>query len=236
MAFWAYMLHCRGGAFYTGHTDDLERRVAQHKSGTIPGFTTDKLPVELVWSQDFPTRHEALAAELQIKGWSRAKKLALIRGDWEAVSRHAKKKNDPSTSSGRTGIEISISALAAMRAAADAAHPREACGILLGDLAHGGTRITESCQTANVHPTPATHFEIDPQALIDAHRAARAGGAQVVGYFHSHPVGAAAPSATDRACAAGDGSVWVILSQADVRFWRDGEAGFTALPFDVIDG
>ncbi len=119
-----------------------------------------------------------------------------------------------------------------MRAAAAAAHPHEACGILLGD----GTRITEARQTANVHLTPATHFEIDPQALIDAQRAARAGGAQVIGYFHSHPVGEPAPSATDRACAAGDGAVWAILAQADVRFWRDGEAGFTALPFDVIGG
>lgn len=123
-------------------------------------------------------------------------------------------------------------ALAAMRAAADAAHPLEACGILLGE----GHRITEARQTANVHPSPATHFEIDPQALIDAHRAARAGGAQVIGYFHSHPVGVAAPSATDRACAAGDGKVWAILSRADVTFWMDGEQGFAALPLCLIDG
>ncbi len=129
-------------------------------------------------------------------------------------------------------IAVTSQALAAMRFAADAAHPQEACGILLGE----GRRITAACETANVHPAPATHFEIDPQALIDAHRAARAGGAQVIGYFHSHPVGAAAPSATDRACAAGGGMVWAILAGEDVTFWRDGEHGFTALPFDVIDG
>lgn len=81
MPFWAYMLHCRGGAFYTGHTDDLERRVGDHQSGLLPGFTRERLPVELVWSQEFATRAEALTAERQIKGWSRAKKLALIRAD-----------------------------------------------------------------------------------------------------------------------------------------------------------
>jgi predicted GIY-YIG superfamily endonuclease len=105
MVFWAYMLHCRGGQFYTGHTDDLELRIATHQSGLYPGFTQDRLPVERVWSQEFATRYEALAAERQIKGWSRKKKLALIRGDWGSISRHARSKNQdgPSTSSGRTG-------------------------------------------------------------------------------------------------------------------------------------
>ncbi len=133
-------------------------------------------------------------------------------------------------------VHVTSEALGHMRAAAAAAHPREACGILLGE----GTRITAVREAANVHPDPHTHFEIDPQALIDAHRAARAGGAQVIGYYHSHPQGAAAPSATDRACAAGDGKVWAILAphdpNADVTFWRDGEAGFTALSLCLADG
>ena len=102
MSFWAYMLHCRGGVFYTGHTDDLERRVAGHQQGLIKGFTSDKLPVELVWSQEFPTRLEAITAERRIKGWTRLKKMALIRGDWNDISRLARKKDGPSTSSGRT--------------------------------------------------------------------------------------------------------------------------------------
>ena len=98
------MLHCRGGIFYVGHTDDLERRIAQHQSGSTPGFASDHLPVTLVWSETFPTRDEALLMERRLKGWSRAKKLALIRGDWEAIGRLAstKNKNRPSTSSGRT--------------------------------------------------------------------------------------------------------------------------------------
>lgn len=130
-------------------------------------------------------------------------------------------------------VEVTSEALAAMRAAVAAAHPREACGILLGTGGH----ITHARQTRNVHSAPDTHFEIDPQALIDAHRAARLAGApQVLGYFHSHPVGDAVPSATDRAGAAGDGRIWAIIAGADVRFWTDGDAGFVALPFAMIDG
>jgi putative endonuclease len=92
MGFWAYMLHCNAGRFYVGQTDDLERRLAQHESGAIRGFTHSYLPVKLVWSQEFSTRYEALVAERQIKGWTRAKKLALIRGDWTEISRLAKSK------------------------------------------------------------------------------------------------------------------------------------------------
>ena len=98
------MLHCNGGAFYVGHTDDLERRIAQHEIGATPVFVKDHLPVRLVWSEAFSSREEALAMERRIKGSSRAKKLALIRGDWDAVSRLARgeEKGRPSTSSGRT--------------------------------------------------------------------------------------------------------------------------------------
>jgi predicted GIY-YIG superfamily endonuclease len=94
--------HCRGGAYYTGHTDNLEHRIGTHQSGQIPGFTADRLPVELVWSAEFPTRWEALGMERRIKGWSRAEKMALIRGDFDALSALARSKNGPSTSSGRT--------------------------------------------------------------------------------------------------------------------------------------
>ena len=89
MTFWAYMLHCHGGSFYVGHTDDLERRIGEHKSGLITGFTADHLPVEHVWSQEFTTRDEAKVAEKQIKGWSRAKKDALVAAsnpDWNDLA------------------------------------------------------------------------------------------------------------------------------------------------------
>jgi predicted GIY-YIG superfamily endonuclease len=94
MSFWAYMLHCADRSFYLGHTDDIESRMAQHHHGEIKGYTSKRLPVTLVWSQAFPTRYEALQAERQIKGWSRAKKLALIRGDWKLISALARNRGE----------------------------------------------------------------------------------------------------------------------------------------------
>ena len=102
MTFWTYMLHCNGGLLYVGHTDNLDNRIAQHQSGYIPGFTRDHLPVKLIWSEAFGTRLEALEAERRLKGWSKAKKLALVRGDWDLISALAKGKGKASTSSAQT--------------------------------------------------------------------------------------------------------------------------------------
>ncbi len=85
MTFWTYILRCADGTYYTGHTDALERRIAQHHAGTYTGYTHDRRPLEFMWSQDFPTRAEALEAELRIKGWSRAKKEALIAENWDRL-------------------------------------------------------------------------------------------------------------------------------------------------------
>ena len=89
MAFFAYLLKCMDASFYAGHTDDLAKRLGEHQSGACSGYTASRLPVELVWSQEFATRDEALAAEQQIKGWSRKKKEALVRGDWVEIQRLA---------------------------------------------------------------------------------------------------------------------------------------------------
>ena len=91
MDFYAYLLRCSDGSYYAGHTDDLDARISQHEAGAIPGYTEKRRPVELVWSERFAERDQAFAAERQIKGWSRAKKEALIRGDWEAVQALSKK-------------------------------------------------------------------------------------------------------------------------------------------------
>jgi putative endonuclease len=72
--------------------DDLEKRVGEHMSGACSGYTATRLPVRLVFSQECATRIEALNFERQIKGWTRAKKEALIRGDWAEISRLAKSK------------------------------------------------------------------------------------------------------------------------------------------------
>ncbi|WP_310467488.1 TrmH family RNA methyltransferase [Sphingomonas sp.] len=90
MSFWVYILRCADNSYYTGHTDDLERHIAEHQSGAIRGYTHRRRPVSLMWTQMFGTRAEALGAELQVKNWSRAKKEALFRSDWQAVSDAAK--------------------------------------------------------------------------------------------------------------------------------------------------
>ena len=86
MAFWTYMLRCADDRYYVGHRDALEQRLAQHQAGKGNDFTARRQPVTLVWSETFGTREEALTAERRIKGCSRAKKEALIAGDWSRIS------------------------------------------------------------------------------------------------------------------------------------------------------
>ena len=117
MVFWVYILRCADGSYYTGHTDNLEERIGEHATGAIVNcYTFKRRPIELVFSQEFTTREEALASEQQIKGWSRKKKEAMMRDDWAEVSRLAKSVRPelvegrvpsvhPSTSSGRTDGE-----------------------------------------------------------------------------------------------------------------------------------
>jgi predicted GIY-YIG superfamily endonuclease len=88
---WVYILRCADGSYYTGHTTNLELRLAEHESGEIEGWTRHRLPVELVFAREMPTRDEAFQAERRIKGWSKAKKEALIAGDWDTVRELAKK-------------------------------------------------------------------------------------------------------------------------------------------------
>ncbi|WP_260484430.1 GIY-YIG nuclease family protein [Sphingomicrobium flavum] len=101
LEFTCYILRCSDGSFYTGHTDRLEYRIGQHHAGKGSDWTRRRLPIELVWSQEFPTRIEALEAERRIKNWSRAKKHALINGDWDLTSYFSKPPSErPSTSLG----------------------------------------------------------------------------------------------------------------------------------------
>jgi predicted GIY-YIG superfamily endonuclease len=82
MSAFVYILRCRNGDYYTGSTrTSLEQRVAEHNAGRYDGFTKRRRPVELVFAQEFDRIEDAIAAERQIKGWSRAKKEALIAGD-----------------------------------------------------------------------------------------------------------------------------------------------------------
>lgn len=92
--FYAYILTCADNSYYVGHTDSPEQRVAQHQSGATGGYTFKRRPVTLAWNERFPTREQAKAVEVQIKGWSRAKKEALIAGDWDLLSQLARNRTE----------------------------------------------------------------------------------------------------------------------------------------------
>ncbi len=94
MGAFVYMLRCADGSYYVGLTrhESVERRVGEHQSGLTTGYTQKRRPVELVWAEEFQRITDAISAERQIKGWSRAKKEALIRGDWTAVKRLSQRR------------------------------------------------------------------------------------------------------------------------------------------------
>ena len=94
MGCYVYMLRCADGSFYIGTAtgDDLNRRIIEHQTGARPGSTFTRRPVTLVWSEHFDRITDAIAAERQIKGWGRAKKEALIQGDWKRIQLLAKRR------------------------------------------------------------------------------------------------------------------------------------------------
>jgi len=90
MPAYVYILRCADGKYYVGSTrGSLEQRVAEHNAGAFGGFTSKRRPVELVFHQAFDRITDAIAAERQLKGWSRAKKEALIAGDFDLIRRLA---------------------------------------------------------------------------------------------------------------------------------------------------
>jgi putative endonuclease len=87
MGAFVYMLRCSDSSYYIGSAtgDDLTKRIAEHESGARLGYTWSRRPVQLVWSEHFERITDAIAAEQKLKGWSRAKKEALINGDWASL-------------------------------------------------------------------------------------------------------------------------------------------------------
>lgn len=112
--------------------------------------------------------------------------------------------------------------------------PREACGVL---LARDG-RIVEAVPASNVAAHPERQFEIDPAVLLASHRDARAAGAQIAGWYHSHPDGPAEPSRIDAARAVEDGKIWLVAAGDAVTAWRAVAGGalhgrFEAVAYEV---
>ena len=79
------MLRCSDGSLYVGRTTSLHSREFQHQLGMGASYTRKRLPVELVWHEEYERISEAFAREKQVQGWSRAKRLAIIAGDYEGL-------------------------------------------------------------------------------------------------------------------------------------------------------
>ncbi|HEY1979613.1 MAG TPA: GIY-YIG nuclease family protein [Xanthobacteraceae bacterium] len=93
-----YMLRCADGSYYVGSAtgDDLWKRMAEHETGAYRGYTYSRRPVELVWAEQFDRITDAIAVERKIKGWTRAKKEALIKSDWDKLILLAKRRGGKS--------------------------------------------------------------------------------------------------------------------------------------------
>ncbi|HUG33879.1 MAG TPA: GIY-YIG nuclease family protein, partial [Anaerolineales bacterium] len=92
MSYLVYILECSDGSFYTGSTDDINKRLWEHEQGVATSsYTYSRRPVKLVWtSEETKYYYDALRWERQIKGWSREKKKALIRGDFVGIHKIVK--------------------------------------------------------------------------------------------------------------------------------------------------
>ncbi len=86
-----YILKCSDGSFYTGSTIELEKRLKQHQNGTGANYTMNRLPVELVYFEEYDRIDDAFYREKQVQGWSHKKKNALIKGDQQLLPVLAKK-------------------------------------------------------------------------------------------------------------------------------------------------
>jgi putative endonuclease len=105
--YYVYIVECKDGSYYTGVTNDIERRLWEHNAGyNKTCYTYERRPVELKYLSHFTDIRQAISWEKQLKGWSRKKKQALFKENWEEIKRLAKsssavtKPGSPSTGSG----------------------------------------------------------------------------------------------------------------------------------------
>ncbi|MCP3734436.1 M67 family metallopeptidase [Sphingomonas sp. RP10(2022)] len=127
-------------------------------------------------------------------------------------------------------VMIASDLLGQILRAAAASPDAEVCGLLFGE--DGAISAVQPCR--NVAAEPVRRFEIDPVALLAAHRAIRAGGPPIVGHYHSHPTGIAVPSSCDAASAVPDGSLWLIAAGGEVRAWRAVADGAVEGRFEAV--
>jgi len=89
---YVYMLRCRDGSYYVGSARSLDSRMAQHLSGNGGDYTSKRMPVVLVFAQEFDRIDDAYVMEKRVQGWSRAKREALIEGRYNDLPRLSKKQ------------------------------------------------------------------------------------------------------------------------------------------------
>lgn len=129
-------------------------------------------------------------------------------------------------------LRISRALFGQMVAEAESAPEREVCGLLFG-VADGEVSAVLPC--ANVARNPQSAFEIDPARLIAAHKAERAGGPTLIGWYHSHPNGRAEPSLCDSEAAVEPGRLWLIIAKGGVRAWQaTGHGGFAEIALETV--
>jgi len=93
MILFVYIVECSDASFYTGVTNDLDRRIDEHNEGMNPkSYTFSRRPIKLAYFEDHSDPYYAIAREKQIKGWSRKKKNAMIEGKWEKLPEYSKRK------------------------------------------------------------------------------------------------------------------------------------------------
>ncbi len=180
---WMYMLECSDGTFYTGSTNNLTLRLHQHQVGEGANYTKKRLPVKLVYSEEFERIDDAFYREKQVQGWNRKKKEALMRGDTELLkelskSRAASLNSDmASNASPLYAMASTTSPLSAMASTGSATADKTATNLLGDDTAEGDAMASEASPlsamastgsataenkantstTKYIHPCP-THF------------------------------------------------------------------------------
>jgi putative endonuclease len=97
---WVYILKCTDDSYYTGSTSNIEQRITQHNTGFFSGYTARRLPVRVVFVQQFNDIADAIHAERQIKGWSRQKKEALIAGNFDLLCQLSRSRTGKKRESG----------------------------------------------------------------------------------------------------------------------------------------
>lgn len=140
-------------------------------------------------------------------------------------------------------VRLTEAQLCAIREAAEAAYPEEACGLLVGRREPGGVWCVAAVEaSANVAEPPRTsRFEVDPRLRLRLMRTLRDGPDEVIGVYHSHPDGAAEPSDTDRAMIFEPAMIWLITAVDAGRAgattaWRPSEDGAAFLPLGLALG